>query len=100
MQLFASLKADKSTEQQTAKSCCAWGHDNGKKQEATLSPPFPLPFYQGQLSPLSMLLQRACQEDWGGQGTGNEGGYFFNVQKTGTGFKRFNILKYAIRFCF
>lgn len=97
---LCKLKADKSTEQQTAKPYCAWGHGNGKKQEAALSPLFLLPFYQEQFSPLCMLLQRACQEDWRGQGTGNEGRYFFNLQKTGTGFKRFHILKYAIRFCF
>ena len=35
-----------------------------------------------------------------GKGLVTRADIFFNVQKTGTGFKRFNILKYTIRFCF
>lgn len=70
MQLCASLRLTNQQSNRQRNPTVLEGHGNGKKQEAALSPLFPLPFYQEQLSHsthasaegLSGRLERA--RDW------------------------------------
>ena len=98
----ATLQALRLTNQQSnrLKSYRAWAMAMGKIRR------LPSAHYSLSLSARSSCLLWACfcrgpvRKTGKGKGLVTRADIFFNVQKTGTGFKRFNILKYAIRFCF